>query len=167
MNYDVIRAKDDMIMLGKFDCEYSFPLWLRKPKFDCGWYWGLGYLAGKGVHSHFDTVFPSYKGFVDGAIATPYTKDELWTICELMTQLYRLREYADMMHSNGAHISSTKGAIDLYLFAEDNKKEYRRICNILIPTVWNKLVNVMVHDDEKHNRTEERKKLYVAVKEDV
>jgi hypothetical protein len=82
-----------------------------------------------------------------------------------MTQLYRLREYADMMHSNNAHIKFTIGAIDL--FAEDNQKEYKRICNVLIPTVWNKLVDVMVYDDEKHDRTEEREKLHVAVKEYV
>ena len=165
MNYDVIRAKDDMIMLGKFDCDCSSPLWLRKPHFDCGWYWGLGYLASKGIHTHFDSEFKRYKNFIDGAIATPYTDKERWTIYELMTQLYSLRKYADMMHSNGAHITSTNGAIDL--FAEDNFKEYQRICNVLIPTVWNKLVDIMVYDDEKHDRAEKRKKLYVDVKEYV
>ena len=165
MNYLTIRTKDDMIMLGKFDCGYSFPLWLRKPTFDCDWYWGLGYLAGKGVHTHYDTVFDSYKIIIDKMVESPYNYNERFKIHELMSQLYTLREYASMMKTASCGYCTAHEGLEIA--PEQNEQEYKRICNVLIPTVWNALVNVMVYDDEKHNRDEERRKLYLKIKEYV
>ncbi len=150
----------DKILLFKADNNRYY---LRNPKFDCGWYWGLGYLATgrSSSHSHFDTYFKD-KLFCDAWIdfeATPFTKDESYIITDYMRQLYRLREMADMLHLGNTHITSNANALEQ--FAEQNTAEYKRICNVLIPTVWNALVDVLLDEEE------DKKQAYVAVKEYV
>lgn len=136
--------------------------YLRKPKFDCGWYWGLGYLTtNRGSHLHFDTYFknnPFYNAYVDFD-DTPFTQEEIYIITDYMRQLYRLREMADMLHLGNTHITSNAKVLEQ--FKEQNTAEYRRICNVLIPTVWNALVDVLLDEDE------DRKRAYVEIKEYV
>lgn len=149
----------DKILLFKADNNRYY---LRKPKFDCGWYWGLGYLAtGRGSHLHFDSYFkdkPFYDAWIDFE-DTPFTKDEAYIITDYMRQLYRLREMADMLHLGNTHITSEAKALEQ--FAEQNTAEYKRINNVLIPTVWNALVDVLLDEEE------DRVQAYVAVKEYV
>ena len=147
------------ILLFKKDNNRSY---LLKPKFDCGWYWGLGYLAtGRGSHLHFDTYFedkPFYDAWIDFD-DTPFTKDEAYIIADYMRQLYTLRKMADMYHLGNTHITGNARVLDQ--FAEQNTAEYKRICNVLIPTVWNALVDVLLDEEE------DRVQAYVDVKEYV
>jgi hypothetical protein len=153
------RINGTKILLFKRDNNRYY---LRKPTFDCGWYWGLGYLAtGRGSHSHFDDYFkgtPFYDAwsYFD---ETPFTKEESYIITDYMRQLYTLREMADMLRLGNTHI--TRNAKALEQFAEQNEAEYKRICNVLIPTVWNALVDVLLDEEE------DREQAYVAVKEYV
>lgn len=153
------RINGDKILLFKADNNRYY---LRKPKFDCGWYWGLGYLAtGRGSHLHFGSYF-EHKLFCD-ALAdfddTPFTKEESYIITDYMRQLYRLREMANMLHLGNTHITSNAKVLEQ--FEEQNTAEYKRICNVLIPTVWNALVDVLLDEDE------DRRQAYVEVKEYV
>lgn len=149
----------DKILLFKKDNNRYY---LRKPHFDCGWYWGLGYLAtGRGSHSHFNYHFkdkPFYEAWIDFE-DTPFTKDEAYIITDYMRQLYTLREMADMLHCGNTNI--TGNAKVLEQFEEQNTAEYKRINNVLIPTVWNALVDVLLDDEE------DREQAYVDVKEYV
>ena len=153
------RINGDKILLFKADNNRYY---LRKPKFDCGWYWGLGYLAtGRGSHLHFDGYF-EHKPFYDALVdfdATPFTKEESYIITDYMRQLYTLREMADMLHLGNTHITSNAKVLEQ--FKEQNTAEYKRICNVLIPTVWNALVDVLLDEDE------DRRQAYVEVKEYV
>jgi len=151
------RINGDKILLFKKDNNRYY---LRKPTFDCGWYWGLGYLAtGRGSHSHFDSYFKD-EFFCDYDFDdTPFTEDEKYIIADYMRQLYRLRKMADMLHLGDTHITSKAKVLEQ--FAEQNTAEYKRICNVLIPTVWNALVDVLLDEEE------DRKQAYVAVKEYV
>lgn len=165
MNNRITIKNGNEIYLFKQD---SKSFWLKKPSFDCGWYWGVGYLTGAGVWSHFDNMFKTYDVFVDAKFITPYDRDTRWKIYELITQLYNLRRYADMMHCCGAGISTIQGSIDKY--EEGNTYEYKRINNVLIPTVWNRLVDVLVPDVYKDDElvadnSEKRKYLYLDLKE--
>ena len=147
----------DKILLFKKDNNRYY---LRKPKFDCGWYWGLGYLAtGRGSHLHFDSYFKGTPFYDFSFDDTPFTQDEKYIIADYMRQLYTLREMADMLHLGNTHI--TGNAKVLEQFTEQNTAEYKRICNVLIPTVWNALVDVLLDEDE------DREQAYVAVKEYV
>jgi hypothetical protein len=66
---------------------------------------------------------------------------------------------ADLLHRNNAGITSN--ADELRFFKEQNTAEYKRICNVLIPTVWNALVDVLLDEEE------DREQAYVDVKEYV
>ena len=153
------RINGDKILLFKKDNNRYY---LRKPTFDCGWYWGLGYFAtGRGSYLHFDSYFkdkPFYDAWVDFD-DTPFTKEESYIITDYMRQLYRLRDMADMLHCSNTNI--TGNAKVLEQFAEQNTAEYKRICNVLIPTVWNALVDVLLDEEE------DREQAYVDVKEYV
>ena len=153
------RINGDKILLFKVDNNRYY---LRKPKFECGWYWGLGYLAtGRSCLSgHFDsyfkeTPFCDYDDFDD----TPFTEHEKYIITDYMGQLYKLREVADMYHRGCTWI--TTDADVLNTFAEQNTAEYKRICNVLIPTIWNALVDVLLDEEE------DREQAYIDVKEYV
>lgn len=153
------RINGDKILLFKKDNNRYY---LRKPTFDCGWYWGLGYLAtGRGSHLHFDSYFKD-KLFCDAWVDfddTPFTKDEAYIITDYMRQLYTLRKTADMYHLSNTHITSNAKVLEQ--FAGQNIAEYKRICNVLIPTVWNALVDVLLDEQE------DREQAYVVVKEYV
>jgi hypothetical protein len=133
---------------------------LRKPHFDCGWYWGLGYLAtGRGSHGHFDDYFkdkPFYNAWIDFD-DTPFTKEESYIITDYMRQLYRLRKMANMLYCGNTNV--TDDATVLEQFRESNMAEYKRINNVLIPTVWNALVDVLLDEEE------DREQAYIPVKQ--
>ena len=55
------------------------PVYLEGFKWDCGWYWGGGYIGNKNFHAHFDGAFldtPDIRGHVLGNFVTPWTKLE-------------------------------------------------------------------------------------------
>lgn len=153
------RINGDKILLFKKDNNRYY---LRKPHFDCGWYWGLGYLAtGRGSHGHFDSYFKD-KLFCDAWVDfddTPFTKEEAYIITDYMRQLYTLRKMSDMLYVGNTHITSYAKVLEQ--FAEQNEAEYKRINNVLIPTVWNALVDVLLDEEE------DREQAYVTVKEYV
>ena len=129
-------------------------MWLVEPSWDCGWYWGVGYIKTYRQNwkpskardilcsTHFDYVFPSSDIFIDEFNDTPFTRNEKWKIYEYMKELYILRQYSDMMYNGGAHI--TTGSNALKEEQENNIKEYNRINNILIPNVWKELEAILI-----------------------
>ena len=129
-------------------------MWLVAPSWDCGWYWGLGYIRTYQQNwrpskardilcsTHFDYVFPSSDVFIDEFNDTPFTRNEKWKIYEYMKELYTLRHYADMMNRGGAHI--TEGSKTLKEEQKNNIKEYNRINDILIPNVWKELEAILI-----------------------
>lgn len=51
------------------------PVYLEGFKWDCGWYWGGGYIGNKNFHAHFDGAFldvPDIRGHVLGNFITPW-----------------------------------------------------------------------------------------------
>lgn len=128
-------------------------MWLVAPSWDCGWYWGLGYIniyqqnwmpsKARDIlcSTHFDYEFPSSDSFVDEFNDTPFTENEKWKIYEYMRELYILRKYSDMMNIGGAHITTGSNTLK---DNEENYKEYNRINNILIPNVWKELETILI-----------------------
>lgn len=118
--------------------------WLEAPSWDCGWYWGFGYVetytnnknpeAARDIrsHQHFDGLFLKrdiFNSFVN-FLETPLTEKEVWKLLELMKEFYTLREAAELLGRGGAHIteSPVKEAIKQTEIAEKINKE-------LIPAV--------------------------------
>ena len=138
-------------LLGKKDGE---KYWLEKASFDCGWYWGIGYVehyTGNGAgdktwrgHSHFDYLFlkgPSdCKTMFDSFFEeTPFTSDEIWQILELMQSAYTCRTYSDMLYTGGSHITSR-----VRVEVIKNDAEYGRLNNAVIPSILNEVYKIMM-----------------------
>lgn len=138
--------------------------WLQEPTWDCDWYWGLGYLAvftnncasapikarDLQLHTHFDSIFldrpedPSlprdaYSRFIEFFSECVLTKNEVWTLLELMTSCYTLRKAADMFHIGGAHFTTNPVAElkDIGMWEKINKellpKIFLEITKLLSP----------------------------------
>lgn len=132
-----------------------------KSTFDCGWYWGIGYIVeftnnrypemskDYQTWTHWDSLFDEKAKqklyFVDAFKAifpdNPFTNNEQWQLLEIMQSLYTSRKYSDMLHSGGSHITSNlcKDVI------EDNE-EYTRINEKVIPALLEKLYSILEGD---------------------
>lgn len=111
-----------LYLLGKD--QDGIKVWLKKPSWDCGWYWGFGYIAtfenNKIVSSKQDR-HTHWNGFiVGGKIGKEYvhhlydnpnfescvlTKKESWTLAELMKTFYNLKEAAEFFGRGESHIT--------------------------------------------------------------
>ena len=89
-------------------------LWITKHSFDCGWYWGFGYIGNRNRHTHFD------HGFLGGAPCTAstifeepqFTDNEWWVIRDLMIQAYALKAAA-AVYRHGGHQTTREGITDV------------------------------------------------------
>lgn len=67
------------VYLGKTKSEFgrSEPIYLFDFSWDCGWYWGGGYIGNKNMHCHFDGCFlntPDIRGHSLGSFITPWSE---------------------------------------------------------------------------------------------
>lgn len=132
--------------------------WLEQAKFDCGWYWGLGYVEtytnnknperAKDInsHQHFDSLFfsgPShgFDNFKNFFTKTPLSDAEIWQLMEIMKSLYTAREFSDMIYRGGAHYTKNP-CTDII----KNSEEYKRINESVIPSLLNKLYEILSED---------------------
>ena len=134
-------------LIGRKDGE---DLYLEAASFNCGWYWGIGYVetftnrkrpersADISCHTHFNTLFPTWKAFVDNLDDTPFTERERWQIYEIMECLYTARNYSDMIHRGSAHYTNNDAAD---IIKDD--AEYKRINETVIPALLKNLYGIM------------------------
>lgn len=159
-------GKKDVYLLGK-DAD-GIKYWLEAPSWDCGWYWGFGYVetyqnnrqpsTARDIDSHqhadgkyiaeqeTDTRRRAYNS-VDGdqnlftgqfLVAKTYTKEEGWQLRELMMTFYQLRKEAELYGRGGMH-QTTNPLKDL-LIDEDRAKH---INEKLIPAVTAKIIEIL------------------------
>lgn len=108
---------------------------LRRPSFDCNWYWGFGYLGNRDCHYHLSgltegkniNMFDAMKEHFGDSLVI---KDDklLWQFCEVVTTIYTLRKSADMYHLGGSHYTTNP--------CSDSLKRldwYTEINEVLIP----------------------------------
>lgn len=129
--------------------------WLEEATWDCGWYWGGGYVEtytnnahpsnSKDIcsHQHFDGLFfnknkNGFDMFREFFVETPFTDREIWVICELMKSFYTARAYSDMICRGGAHYT-TNSAQEII----KSDVEYERINKIVIPAIMQELYKVL------------------------
>jgi len=117
--------RKDIYLLG-VDTEGQ-NVWLEAPSWDCGWYWGFGYVErytnnanpskAKDItsHTHIDSEFKK-GGKIDmnnGLVETTYTKEDGIRLNELFTEFYALKEGANK-HINEVLIPNiTKQIIEI------------------------------------------------------
>lgn len=86
---------------------------LRVPSFDCGWYWGFGYLGNRDCHFHLDhldsvdsklankNLYAQLIGLFGDSLTIP--REKLWTFCEIVETVYALKQAAEVFGRGGSH----------------------------------------------------------------
>lgn len=129
-------------------------IWLYDFSWDCGWYWGGGYIGNKNMHSHFDSCFldtVDSRGFHFGVTTVPnnncyiwenldffldnasFTAKEWWRMKDLFKQFYAYREAAECFRHGGNCTSDgrNENEINLDMASKINK----HIEDVIIPEI--------------------------------
>ena len=132
-------------------------IYLSAPSWDCGWYWGFGYLGNKNCHYHVDglTKHESYDfdkkvwkyeftnlfdGFKKHFGSSLIVRDsQLWTLCELFQTFYTLKETAEVLGRGGAHYT-TNPCKDIII----NTEEVTRINTVVLPAVFEAIYKILI-----------------------
>jgi hypothetical protein len=145
----------DIYLLGAD--EYGTNYWLEAPKWDCGWYWGFGYVetytnnkspeTSEDISSHSHAKDFLSKYFMVWNNSKPiltkqvFNEKEGWELSELFEQFYFLKQAAEMFKDGKANCATAD--VPLWrkpeLVTEINEKLIpqitSRILKILSPTV--------------------------------
>jgi hypothetical protein len=118
----------DIYLLGK-DVDGT-RYWLEASKWDCGWYWGFGYVetytnnrspensGDINSHQHWDSSVVGKDNAKDGGYChnpfnsklfseTTFTEDEGWELAELFSQAYTLRGCAEYFNRGKSNMANT------------------------------------------------------------
>ena len=112
--------------------------WLEAPSFDCGWYWGFGYIESYtdnkrpdlsediNTHQHFSSLSKGYNNICDNPYFTDFTftKEEGKIVTDLFTEFYKLREEADAAYRK-------------------DEVTYKKLIDIELPKVMNEIINIV------------------------
>jgi len=132
------KFKDDVI-LGKLNDK---DIYLKKPSWDCDWYWGFGYLGNYTIHYHIDGINKS-KNLYDalkkhfGDSLTIKDDKKLWLFCEFMATFYSLKETAEVLGRGGSHYTKNPLADVI-----KNKTEVDRINNEIMPKIFDAIWDI-------------------------
>lgn len=97
-------------------------IYLSKHSWDCGWYWGFGYIGNSRCHFHMDNLM-AVRDAGSTAVAsdlfesTNITDSDWWVIRDLFKQAYALKDAAEV-YQYGGHQSSRVGVTDLLKSSE-------------------------------------------------
>lgn len=123
---------NEKIYLGKFKGD---KLWIEKHSWDCGWYWGFGYVGNNRLHTHFNG------NFLNNGIITSEQFEELnfsektwWKILELFSQAYSLMKAAEV-YRHGGHISGGKES--QLIVDEEMEVRINKDLEKVLDFVWN------------------------------
>mgnify|MGYP003385921337 FL=1 len=122
--------------LGKVD---GANIRLSAPSWDCGWYWGFGYLGNKNCHYHLSGLGKGENINFKDALAkhfdagtSIFKHDGLtWTFCELVQTAYSLKETAETLGRGGSHYT-TNPLAELI----KNPAEVERINKEVLPAIF-------------------------------
>jgi len=123
MEKRVSQAFDKVVYLLGKDKEGTY-YWLEEPHWDCGWYWGFGYIESYtnntdpkfsrdvASHEHAEDFYPKWFGSDDPILVEhTFSEEEGWELAELFAELgngcYRTKSQW--------HTDSARGRPDLCL----------------------------------------------------
>lgn len=130
--------------LGKVDGE---KIYISAPSWDCGWYWGFGYLGNKNCHYHLNGIGKNENiNFRDALLkhfdtnTSIFKHDGLtWVFCELVLTAYTLKETAETLGRGVSHMT-TNPLTDLI----KNETEVKRINEIVLPSIFNEIEKTLI-----------------------
>ena len=118
--------------------------WLESASFDCGWYWGFGYIEVFNhlktdilLHTHYNSMLfkQNEKGDYIHTLKditgfkSPLTEAEQWELSDLMKSFYTLKEMAEISYTGTSHFTSNVGVNlkDDELYNKINKEKLPKI----------------------------------------
>jgi hypothetical protein len=155
----------DIYLVGK-DKDGKF-VWLEAPVWDCGWYWGFGYMetytnnrspensrdiqshshwsgfVGKVEHYDFDKksfVLGEYRHHInesDLMAETVLTEKESWLLSDLMQSFYSLKEAAEVLGRGDSHLTTDSRAT-----VKDTEMG-EKINKIILPKLFKEVLTIL------------------------
>lgn len=115
--------------------------WLEKASWDCGWYWGFGYIESKHSHEHADNFlsewFTEWNGSKPRLDKRTFTEAEGWELCELLKQFYTLKNTAEYFGRGKENCGNTE--------IPDYKKPelVKEINEVRMPIIFNRIYEIL------------------------
>jgi hypothetical protein len=125
--------------------------WLEAPSWDCGCYWGFGYIEtytrnkqpqySKDItsHSHANNFMNwciEWNGKASILKETTFTQDEAWKLCELFKRFYLFKDLAELYYHGSAHITSSCYSMQDEVKAEEINKQ-------VLPQIMDNIINIL------------------------
>ena len=122
----IIMAAKEKIYLGQLaygPVHEGEKIWLEKHSWDCGWYWGFGYIGNRGLHFHIDSLIKAPAPCEASRLfsKTKISDNDWWIIRDLFKQAYALKTAAEV-YRHGGHQKSLPGVTDVIQNAEVAKQ---------------------------------------------
>lgn len=136
------------VFLGKVDGE---KIYLSAPSWDCGWYWGFGYLGNNNCHYHVDglmrdcNLFDGLKKHFDKG-SFIIKESDIWIFAELMKTFYTLKETAELLGRGGSHYTTNPIA-----YIIKNTDEVKRINEIVLPALFDAIFDVLERNKDNNS----------------
>ena len=146
----------EKFLLGRVNNEN---IYLAKPSWDCGWYWGFGYIGNSNCHYHLSGIGKeNNKNLYDGlkehfGNTLVLRESSLWKFCEIVSTIYKLKDTAEVFRVGGAHYTNNP-CKELII----DKSIVEKINSTLIPQLIEEMYKVLLNNknnEELFNRIEE------------
>ena len=143
-------------------------IYLSAPRWDCGWYWGFGYLGNENCHYPVDGLTKHesydfdknvwkyeftnlYDGFKKHFGNSLIVRDsQLWKLAELFKTFYTLRETAEVLGRGGSHYTSNPCENVI-----KNPEEVKRINEVVLPAIFEAIYKILI--PAQNNKTLDKK----------
>lgn len=111
-------------------------IWLTKHTWDCGWYWGFGYIGNKDLHFHIESLITAPNPCLASELffETKLTDVQWWVIRDLFMQAYALKRAAEV-YRYGGHQTSAPGITDI-LKNPEKTAQLNADLEIVLDKVW-------------------------------
>lgn len=129
---------------------HNRPVWLRVPSFDCGWYWGFGYLGNTQCHFHLDGLAAmepklSGKNLYDQLVemfgeTLTIPREKLWKFCEIVKTVYTLKEAAALFGLGGSRYTTNPDS-DKITITEYSDRINNELIPLQIQSLWRLLTD--------------------------
>lgn len=106
-----VKSSKDEYFLGEGADGTKY--YLESPSWDCGWYWGFGYIQGykDGIHQsheHADNFYPRWTLTDESRLVkTTFTHGEGWELAELFAEFYHLKTQAEFWKNGKLNLTNS------------------------------------------------------------
>ena len=128
-------------LLGTINKDYDCvaageTIYLDKHSWNCGWYWGFGYIGNKNTHFHIDSLIGLETNVNKIFSKTKIDQKTWWILRDLFIQAYTIKRCAEV-YRYGGHQTNTNG-----LSVDRDDKLIKRLNNDLeqvLNNIWEQI----------------------------